>query len=117
MKISDLHIGQTVYHREVYNHREPLTIIGLTEDRVLLKGDFSGGTHNVTQQDWLPIKGLSLIYNYDYKKSCRETAVCIEELVKNHKPYHELDNTQKTMIDLLDMVFKLTTDVSLNGCF
>jgi hypothetical protein len=59
-------IGQTVYHRNVYEHKEPLKIVGILEDKLLLEGDFSGGTHNVIQRDWLPIKGTSLIYNHAF---------------------------------------------------
>lgn len=117
MNINDLKIGMIVYHRDIYNHREPLKIVAVKEDEIEVEGDFSGGTHNVIQRSWLPLKGTSVICNYDYKKYCRKQAVSIQELCKNHKPYHELDNTQKSMLDLLDMVFRLTTDVSLNEAF
>ena len=105
-------LGQTVYHRSVYEHKEPLKIVGILEDKLLLEGDFSGGTHNVTQRDWLSIKGVSRIYNHKYKQECRESAIAIDTLAipvdKNH------DNMTKTMFDLLDMVLVLTSDVTLN---
>ena len=105
-------LGQTVYHRSVYEHKEPLKIVGILEDKLLLEGDFSGGTHNVTQRDWFPIKGTSRIYNHKYKKECRESAITIQTLAipvdKNH------DNMTKTMFDLLDMVLVLTSDITLN---
>ena len=105
-------LGQTVYHRSVYEHKEPLKIVGILEDKLLLEGDFSGGTHNVVQRDWLPIKGVSRIYNHKYKQECRKSAIAIEALSipvdRNH------DNMTKTMFDLLDMVLVLTSDITLN---
>ena len=53
-----LYIGQKVRHKDVYNGKETLKLIGLKEKEVLLEGDFSGGTHNVNQEAWLPKKGL-----------------------------------------------------------
>ena len=105
-------LGQTVYHRSVYEHKESLKIVGILEDKLLLEGDFSGGTHNVVQRDWLPIKGVSRIYNHKYKQECRKSAIAIEALSipvdRNH------DNMTKTMFDLLDMVLVLTSDITLN---
>lgn len=105
-------LGQTVYHRSVYEHKEPLKIVGILEDKLLLEGDFSGGTHNVIQRDLLPIKGVSRIYNHKYKQECRKSAIAIEALSipvdRNH------DNMTKTMFDLLDMVLVLTSDITLN---
>lgn len=114
MNINDLKIGMTVYHRDVYNHREPLTVVGITETEIKLRGDFSGGTHDVIQETWLPIKGTSVVYDYDYKDNCRKQAVIIEELAKPIID-REKDNMTKAMFELLDMVFKLTNDASLNG--
>lgn len=51
-------MGQTVYHREVYEHKEPLKIVGITEDKLLLEGDYSGGTNNVCQRSWSPLKAF-----------------------------------------------------------
>ena len=69
-------IGDTVYHRSVYEHKEPLKVVGITEDQLFLEGDYSGGTHNICQRAWLPIKGTSKIYNYDYKLKARERCYC-----------------------------------------
>ena len=33
-------IGEIVYHRKVYEHREALKIVGILEDKLLLEGDF-----------------------------------------------------------------------------
>jgi hypothetical protein len=40
-----------------------MEIVGIRKDEVELEGDYSGGTHCVTQKDWLPIEGISLHYN------------------------------------------------------
>lgn len=110
------YIGQIVYHREVYEHREPLKVVGIREKELELEGDYSGGTNGIIQKEWLPIEGISLIYDHKYKMECRKTAICIEELAKPITDRNQ-DNMTKTMFDLLDMVFKLTNDVSLNPEF
>lgn len=105
-------IGQTVYHRRIYNHREPLKIVGITETELELEGDFSGGTHNVCQKDWLPIKGTSRVYNHAFKAKCRSEAISVNALAI---PIADsTDNLVKTMLDLADMVIQLTTDVAYN---
>ena len=35
-----------------------MEVVGIKKDEVLLKGDYSGGTHNVEQESWMPIKGI-----------------------------------------------------------
>ena len=35
-----------------------MKIVGIRENEVELEGDYSGGTHNVCQTDWLPIEGV-----------------------------------------------------------
>ena len=97
-------IGETVYHRTVYEHKEPLKVVGILEDKLLLEGDFSGGTHNVIQRDWLPIKGTSRIYNHAYKLKCRGTAIAASYLYNS-------DAMSKIMAD---MILILTKDVALN---
>ena len=105
-------IGQTVYHRNVYKHKEPLKIVGILEDKLLLEGDFSGGTHNVIQRDWLPIKGTSRIYNHAFKSKARKDAIAIETLTTPCAGSQ--DNTYKCMMDMVHAVMVLTNDVSLN---
>jgi hypothetical protein len=56
----EIHLGQKARHKMLYNGKETFTIVGYTQEEVLLKGDFSGGTHCVTQESWLPKKGLVL---------------------------------------------------------
>ena len=105
-------IGQTVYHKNVYEHKEPLKIVGILEDKLLLEGDFSGGTHNVIQRDWLPIKGTSRISNHALKLKARKDAVTIETLAIPCAGSH--DTTFKCMMDRVHAVMVLTNDVSLN---
>ena len=106
-------IGQTVYHRNVYEHKEPLKIVGILEDKLLLEGDFSGGTHNIIQRDWLPIKGTSRIYNHAFKLKSRKDAIAIETLAIPCAGSSQ-DNTFKCMMDMVHAVMVLTNDVSLN---
>jgi hypothetical protein len=115
MRKQEFKIGQTVYHRDIYDHREALKIVGIRETELELEGDYSGGTHGAVQKQWMPIKGTSYIFNHKYKKECRDAAVAIEELAKPVDRNH--DNMTKTMFDLLGMVFQLTNDVSLNPEF
>lgn len=105
-------IGQTVYHRSIYNHKEPLKIIGILEDKLLLEGDFSGGTHPTTQHCWLPIKDTSRIYNHAFKLQARQDAIAIEILAIPCAGSQ--DNTFKCMMDMVHAVLVLTNDVSLN---
>lgn len=109
---TELKIGQTVYHRDVYDHKEPLRIVGIREHEIELEGDFSGGTHNVVQKQWMPIKGVSRVYNHKYKKECREIATSVEILAYPVDPNR--DNMTKTMHELLHRVLVLTGEVELN---
>jgi hypothetical protein len=54
----NLQLGQKVYHNKVYWGREEMEVVGIKKDSVLLSGDWSGGTHNVIQEGWMPIKGV-----------------------------------------------------------
>lgn len=36
----------------------PFKVIGVRFDKVEIEGDFSGGTHNVTQSDWVPMEDV-----------------------------------------------------------
>jgi hypothetical protein len=47
-----------VYHKDIYDGKEQMKIVGLRENEVELEGDWSGGTHNVCQRDWKPIEGV-----------------------------------------------------------
>lgn len=108
-------IGDVVYHRSVYQHNEPLKVVGITEDKLLLEGDYSGGTHNVCQRDWLPIKGTSRIRNHAFKEKARQDAITIQTLAIPCAGSQ--DNAYKAMMDMVDAVMVLTSDVSLNPEF
>lgn len=58
-----LTLHQKVYHKEIYNGGEQMTITGMKVDTkgqlmVELEGDYSGGTHNVCQREWYYADGL-----------------------------------------------------------
>jgi hypothetical protein len=50
-------LGMKVYHKSIYNGKELMEIVGIRKTEIELEGDYSGGTHNVKQKDWLPIEG------------------------------------------------------------
>ncbi len=58
IKIQNIKLGMFVYHKDLYWGRERMKVVGIRETEVELEGDYSGGTHNVCQKDWLPIKGV-----------------------------------------------------------
>jgi len=109
------HIGQTVYHRDVYYHKEPLKVVGIRERELELEGDYSGGTNNVVQKQWMPIKGVSTVYNYRYKAECRREASTVEILAI--PAAGSSDPTFVTMMDLADRIMHLTAEVELNPEF
>jgi hypothetical protein len=63
LTIDNLRINQMVYHKDVYDGHEQMKIVGLRETEVELEGDWSGGTHNVCQRDWMPLEGVLLTKN------------------------------------------------------
>jgi len=63
MKAEDIRINMKVYHDDVYWGREQMRVTQIRETEVELEGDWSGGTNNVCQRSWMPIKGLRLDYN------------------------------------------------------
>lgn len=54
----EIYLGQKARHKNIYNGKETMEVVGLKKGEVLLRGDFSGGTHAVEQESWMPIKGL-----------------------------------------------------------
>lgn len=109
-------LGQIVYHRNVLYQQFLVVLYDYRENELELEGDYSGGTNNVCQKQWMPIEGVSYIYNHKYKQECREYAVAVEALAVPITDRNQ-DTMTKTMFDLLDMVFVLTNDVSLNPEF
>lgn len=114
MKAQDLKIGMIVYHKDVYNYREPLEIISLTQNEIEVEGDVSGGTHAIKQRSWLPIDGTSLIYNYGNKIEFRNRAK--EALrIANDTAWKKDDLWSGRIYDLIEMVLHLTEDAYLNS--
>jgi hypothetical protein len=109
MKENNFKLGQTVYHRKVYDHREPLKIVGIRENELELEGDYTGGIYNVCEKDWLPIKGVSRIYNHAYKQECIDY---VSELNKIREISSSIESHQ--ISKLIGMILKLTNEVSLN---
>lgn len=115
MKAHSFKIGDIVYHRSVYEHKEPLKVVGIRENELELEGDYSGGTHCVIQRSWLPIKGTSRIYNHAFKLKVREEALAIEILAI---PCAKSQNTTfKCMMNMVEAVLILTSDISINPEF
>lgn len=53
-----LELGLKIYHKDLYDGKEPLEIVGIRKNEVELEGDFSGGNHNICQKSWFPIEGI-----------------------------------------------------------
>ncbi len=51
-------LDMEVFHKEIYDGNELMKVVGIRKKEVELEGDYSGGTHKVSQKSWLPIKGL-----------------------------------------------------------
>ena len=49
-KLGDLVTTEYYYHGEVFE------VVGIRKHELELKGDWSGGTHNVSQVSWYPIE-------------------------------------------------------------
>lgn len=110
--MENLKIGEYVYHKDLYNYREPFKVVGLTEDTVTLEGDFST-MNNITQRSTLPIKGVSRIYNYGLKLQFRTFAF--------RAAFIYMDLSDEGRLDLVEemsrMIRVLTQDVELNKQF
>jgi hypothetical protein len=53
-----IELGQKVYHKDIYDGKELMEVVGIRKDTVELEGDYSGGTHAVCQKDWMSISGI-----------------------------------------------------------
>lgn len=51
-EIEDFKLGDKVYHD---SDEAPFELVGITKTSLKLKGDWSGGTHNVIQSSWVDI--------------------------------------------------------------
>lgn len=54
----NLEKNKIVYHIDIYDGNEQMKIIEITDTKVLLEGDYSGGTHNVSGREWHSIEGI-----------------------------------------------------------
>ena len=111
MKRKDLRLGMIVYHRDIYDYREQMKVVGITEDTLILEGDLSGGTHVVCQRTEVSISGTSVIYDYGRKLKMREDAISTETLLV---PCDNSNNLVKSLRDMIGNVMTLTSDVSMN---
>lgn len=68
-----------VYIEDVYWGKEPFKIVGIRENEIELEGDWSGGTHNVYQKDWVKDKRCFVI-----------SSVCEEQLKPNGCQEHNI---------------------------
>jgi len=108
-------LGEIVYHKMVYNYKEPLKIVGIREHELELvgireyeldlEGDYSGGTHDVNQQSWLSINNVSRIFNYSFKKECLDYAM---RVINNEYIY---ENIHTVNYELTNMILTLTNEI------
>lgn len=61
-----LQIGQIVGHKDLYDGKEKMEVVGIRRHEVELRGDYSGGTHPVCQTEWMPIEGVVIM-----RENCR----------------------------------------------
>jgi hypothetical protein len=66
MRGEDYRLGDEV-SIDLYNHSDVFKVVGIREMELELKGDWSGGTHNVSQSGWYPVKKCKLVLpDYDW---------------------------------------------------
>lgn len=58
-----------VTHPELYNGNEVFTVVGIRMHELELRGDWSGGTHNVDQTGWFKRDGVRHFYTTLIEKS------------------------------------------------
>lgn len=56
----DFELFDQVTHPEIYNGNEVFTVVGERLDELELQGDWSGGTHAVSQRGWFKREGTVL---------------------------------------------------------
>ena len=67
MTYLDFQIGQKVTHPDIYWGREVFEVVGIRRDELELRGDWSGGTHNVDQSGWYKIEGMRHWFKYPFE--------------------------------------------------
>lgn len=55
---SELRLNMEVFHENIYHGRELMTVVGIRETSVELRGDYSGGTNPSMSDEWYPIDGI-----------------------------------------------------------
>ncbi len=108
-----LTIGETVYHRDIYDHKEAMVVKGITETEVLLEGDYSGGTHASNNRCWMPLKGTSRIRNHAFKEKVRKEALRIEKYLRSSSHSNGSDD----LTAMVKAVLELTQEVEYNKEF
>lgn len=60
MEGKDYRLGDKVT-TDLYDHSEVFTVVGIRDTELELKGDWSGGTHNVEQTGWRHVSRCRLV--------------------------------------------------------
>ena len=63
MKTNKIRLYDKVIHPELYNGNEVFTVVGIRINELELRGDWSGGTHNVDQTGWYKRDGVINYYD------------------------------------------------------
>lgn len=71
MEGKDYRLGDKVT-TALYNHSEVFTVVGIRDTELELKGDWSGGTHNVEQTGWYHFSKCRLVLPEYGWKTIRE---------------------------------------------
>lgn len=53
-----LEFDMYVYHKDIYDGKEIMKVVGIRKSEVELEGDYSGGTHNTVGKQWMSIDGV-----------------------------------------------------------
>lgn len=69
-----------VYAENIYNGKEPLKVVGIRENQVELEGDYSVGTHKVSQKLWFNDNDVFVVKE-----------VCDEQLKTNGCQIHNVN--------------------------
>lgn len=74
---NNIRLYDKVIHPEIYGGNEVFTVVGIRMNELELRGDWSGGTHNVDQTDWFKRDGTKKYYQHLIdEKAKQEERVC-----------------------------------------
>lgn len=96
-------IGDKVMHE---SDLCPFLVTGIRPNEVRIYGDFSGGTHSMRQEEWLPVGDVKPYFDERKAWMRREAITCIE-LTKGYLP-EQRDNAIQTIDQLAAFVLELT---------